>query len=239
VLNELHSINTIIDQMLEQVDSGGDIAALPTPDIDQTRVAAATPTPEVQLNATTGEAIDPPIDITLPDGWQVALSDTQLVNDVDNTVRTIPFTLYKGPVEGGVGSIALLWGFPNITSGNLFAAEMGAATPVPNLRIDGSRLLRLAVVEQGCNVGTDLEREYPLGDVTGMGTEWSAVDCPELPDTRGWFVGTQQYGINFIFYVFIEPIDPSGITDAERTARQQIQAILDTVTFQPPNATAE
>lgn len=235
VLNDLVSINTIIDQMLARVD-GGEVAALPTVDIEGTQ-NAPTPTPELELNATTGEAIDPPIDITLPEGWSAVLSDTQLVNDVDNTVRTIPFTLYKGPVEGGIGSIALLWGFPNFTSGDAFAVEMGVSTPTPNLRIDGSRLLRLAVVEQGCNIGTDLEREYRVGDFIGIGTEWSAVDCPELPDTRGWFVGVRQYNINFIFYVYIEPINPGGVTDAERAAREQIQAILDTITFQPLDAT--
>ncbi len=227
VLNELFSINEIIDQLLAQVDDTGAVAALPTPDVQ------ATATPDIRLNATLQQAIDAPVNITLPEDWTVSLSDVLLLRDVD-AVRTIPFTLYKGPVEGGTGSIVLLWGFPNVTTGNPLEAELGVATPVPNLRIDGLRLLRLAVVEQGCNVGTDLEREYPLGGQVGVGTEWSAVDCPELPDTRGWFVGVRQFNLNFIFFAYVEPIDPSAITEQERIARQQVQSILDTVTFIDP-----
>ena len=99
--------------------------------------------------------------------------------------------------------------------------------------MDGLRLLRLAVTESGCNVGTDLERTYPLAGSNGTGTQWSAVDCPTTADTRGWFVGLQHENINFIFYTYIEPIDPAGMTPSEQVARDQIQAILDSVRFLP------
>ncbi|MEL7236486.1 MAG: thioredoxin domain-containing protein, partial [Chloroflexota bacterium] len=224
VLNDVISLNTIADQIIERVESGEPIAQLPENAEPQPEEEA---TEEIRLFSTTQQDVGVPVNIALPEGWGLSLSDTLLLSDID-AVRTVPFTLWKGPVEGGVGSIVVLWGFPNITTGNPFEAQAGVATPTPNLRVDGLRLLRLAVVEQGCNVGTDLEREYTIGEISGVGTEWSAVDCPELPDTRGWFVGTQQFNLNYVFYVYVEPIDPAGVTDSERVAREQIQAILDT-----------
>jgi len=236
VLPDPVSIDTIVQQMLERVDEAGGIAALPTPQLDPDATeemgdprAFGTP---VELPSTIQQALTVPIELNLPPDWEQTLNDTLLLNDID-AVRTIPFTLWRGPVAGGAtGSIALLWGFPNVTTGNMMAAEMGLAmTPVPNLRVDGSRLLRLAVVEQGCNVGTDLEREYVVGGRTGTGTAWSAVDCPELSDTRGWFVGVREQGLNFLFYAYVEPIDPTGVTSVERDARAELQAILDSVVF--------
>lgn len=231
-LNDFVALNSIIDQILESPDGLEPAAGLPTPDPN-----APTATPEPRLDSSLQAEVPAPLDITLPDQWIVALSDTLLLPDIDGVVRTIPFTLWRGPVDGGVGSIVLLWGFPNVTTGDMFAAQSGLATPVPNLRIDGSRLLRFAVVEQGCNVGTDLEREYTVGGLTGVGTEWSAVGCPELPDTRGWFVGVRQFDLNFIFYAYVDPIDPNGVTEAEQVARGQLQAILDTVRFRQIDGT--
>jgi len=86
-------------------------------------------------------------------------------------------------------------------------------------------LLRLAIVEQGCNVGTDLKRNYSVGGLSGVGTQFAAVQCPQLPDTRGWFVGVDSNGLNFIFYVFSDPIQ------AMDTGRNELQAILDNVHF--------
>lgn len=229
VLNELFSINEIIDQMVAQIDDRGQVAALPTP----TGIVTEEPPERVILDVETDETISPPITIDLPADWQITLNDTLLLRDID-ALRPVPYTVYKGPVTGGIGTIVLLWGFPNITTGNPMEAELGIATPVPNLWTDGLRLLRLAIVETGCNVGTDLQREYPIGGMIGTGTLWTAVDCPETPPTRGWFVGTQQHKLNFVFYVYIDPINLNELTDDERRARQEIQAILDTVTFLDP-----
>lgn len=225
VLNDVFSLNNIAEQMLARIASGETV--------DGSITLENEPTPEtVFLPSTANQSLGVPIDIALPDGWTLALNDAFLVTDID-AVRTVPFLLYRGAVSGGTGTILVLWGFPNITSGNLMEVQMGIATPVPNLRTDGLRLLRLAVIEQGCNIGTDVERVYRIGEFEGSGAQWSAVDCPELPDTRGWFVGTQQNGINFLFYVYLEPIDPSGVTETERIAREELQAILNTVTFRP------
>jgi len=227
MLNDLVSINTVIDQMMIRVDSEtGVVGNLSTPVYENPEDV-----PErVEVAPVTTQALASPIDITLPDGWEVALNDTLLIQDID-ALRTVPFTLYKGPVTGGTGSIAMLWGFPSLLAANPLIAETEQTVP-ENLLTDGLRMLRLAIVEPGCNVGTDVERTYSLGDgIEGPGTAWSAVNCPELPDTRGWFVGTRQQNLNFLFFVYIDPIDPAGPTAEEQVAQEQLQAILDTVRF--------
>ncbi|MEO0563432.1 MAG: hypothetical protein AAF125_15085, partial [Chloroflexota bacterium] len=81
-------------------------------------------------------------------------------------------------------------------------------------------------------IGTAEEQTYTVGaGISGAGTRWSAVDCPELPDTRGWFVGTQQNNLNYLFYVYLDPIDPAGETPEEQVSKAQLQAVLDSVTF--------
>ena len=101
---------------------------------------------------------------------------------------------------------------------------------------DGTRLLRLAIVETGCNVGTDLRRNYSVGGLQATGTQFAAVNCPQLPDTRGWFAGLRQFDVNFVFYVYTDPI---GAMDGN--APNELQAILDTVQFvmPTPEVTAE
>ncbi|RMF77593.1 MAG: hypothetical protein D6737_17265 [Chloroflexi bacterium] len=207
---------------------------LPAPSQTPVPVDTATPlattTPEeppvvITLDATLGEAIDPPLTIDLPAGWDAPLSDILLLNDIGD-LRGIPFTVYSGPVTGGTGNIVLLWGFPNLTPGNPFEAEAAEV----DLWADGLRLLRLAIVEQGCNIGTDLRRSYRVGLLPAVGTQFAAVDCPELADTRGWFAGVQEGGINFVFYMFTDPIEAMDV------ASEELQAIIDTVRFDVPEA---
>ena len=100
------------------------------------------------------------------------------------------------------------------------------ATVEPDLWSDGVRLLRSAVIESDCNIGVDVRRTYRLGLLSAEGTQWSAVSCKSgLPDTRGWFAGVQDNGVNFVFYVFTDPIT------AMDTSSGELQAILDTVRF--------
>jgi hypothetical protein len=73
-----------------------------------------------------------------------------------------------------------------------------------------------------------LQREYNVGGLTAIGTQFAAVDCPELPDTRGWFAGLRQYNLNYIFYVYTGPIS------AMDTAEAELQSILNTVLFSVP-----
>lgn len=194
-------------------------------------------TPEVtevviNIDPLTGEGASPPFDITLPEGWRVAY-DTLLVSDLDAT-RTIPVALYTGPITGGTGTIVLLWAFPNVV------ATTGAATLTTDLWLDGLRLLRLAVIEEGCNIGTDLRRDYGIGGLAAVGTSFAAVDCPQTPDTRGWFAGLNQFGLNYAFFMYADPIE------AMDTGEGELQAILDSIRFQnipmaspTPEATVE
>lgn len=188
---------------------------------------AATPDPDlVTLEPLMGDQVPPPLTIDLPDGWQAGY-DVLVLQDID-AIRNLPFAVYTGPVTGGQGTIVLLWAFPNLLSGNPLLGEVA-----PDLWADGTRLLRLAIVEAGCNIGTDLRREYPIGGLTALGTSFAAVDCPALPDTRGWFAGLQQFDLNFVFYAFAEPI-----TALDGPAEDELQAILDTVQFvRPPTPT--
>jgi len=215
-----------------------DITLSPTLNI----TATPTRTPDVTLPALAGEKIPPPLDITLPEGWQIVLTDVQVLQDLDSNIRGFPFEVYRGPVTGGIGTIVLYWGFPNLnlTSGET-AVPLMAGTPVaPDIWSDGLRILNLAVVEQGCTVGTDLRRSYRIGLLSGTGTQFSAVGCPELPDTRGWFVGVQEKGLNFVFYVYVEgdAVMSSANLDAFRAASAELQAILDTARFRVPDGTA-
>jgi protein-disulfide isomerase len=209
--SDLNSLNAAIDLELSQ--------PLPTEDPEAPIV--------VTIEPLTGQRAEPPLVVSLPHGWRQGY-DVLLLNDVDSNITSVPLAVYTGPVTGGEATIVLFWGFPNFVQGNPFTSS----SIEPDLWVDGLRLLRLAVVEQGCNVGTDLRREYTIGALTAVGTQFSAVDCPELPDTRGWFAGVRERNINFVFFVFTDPID------AMNSAQGELQAILDTIQFQfPPEVT--
>jgi hypothetical protein len=208
-LPDPESLNFTIDRALTQlnIDLSASLA-------DATEEA----TPEViEIDPLTGDRIEPPLAITLPEGWRAGY-DTMIVQDID-MLRAIPLAIYTGPVTGGTGTIVLLWAFPNVAT----QTENGAVTT--DLWLDGLRLLRLVVIEEGCNIGTDLRRAYSVGGLSAVGTAFSAVDCPELPDTRGWFAGLEQQGLSYVFFTWAEPID------AMNTADDELQAILDSIVF--------
>jgi hypothetical protein len=221
------------------------IGATPT-DITLTPTDTPEATPEatddsivVTLPALAGQKIPPPLTITLPENWKTVLTDVQVLPDVDNEIRGFPIEVHVGPVTGGTGTIVLYWGFPNINlaSSEVVAADAQGMAVAPDVWSDGLRLLNLAVVEQGCTVGTDLRRTYRVGLLPGVGTQFSAVNCPELPPTRGWFVALQEKGLNFVFYVYVEGegvMDNQNL-DAFRAASDELQAILDTVRFNVPD----
>lgn len=197
-----------------------------TPLVSETPLAEATAeaTPElVEITTLAGEGMEPPFDIALPDEWG-HVYDTLAIPDVDAALRAVQLSVYQGPVTGGTGTIVVMWGFPNIIASSPFILP-GTPTPAPDLWSDGLRLFRTAMVERGCNAGTDLQRTYTVGGLTGSGTKFAIVDCPQTPDTRGWFVGVQEEGINFVFYVYTEPIEAMDVADGE------LQAILDSVNF--------
>lgn len=201
-----------------------------------TPLATITPSPEPTAEPTVvlefPQLLDggtpPPLDIALPPGW-TAQYFIFTVPDIDATLRPTQLATYQGPIAGGTGTILALWGFPNFLVGNPFI-DATTPDPQPNLWSDGLRLFRTALVDRGCNSGTDLQRTYTVGDRQGNGTKFAIVDCPESPDTRGWFVGLQEQGLNFVFFVYVEPIE------AMNTADDELQAILDTVRFRVTEA---
>ena len=180
------------------------------------------PTILVEITPLAGAADPPPLEITLPEGW-VRGYDSYGLLDVDD-MRYIPLAVYRGPVTGGTGTIVLLWGFPSLVDGN----PLAEGTPMPDLWVDALRLFRLAIVDSGCNPGTDLQRSYRVGGRAATGTQFAIVECPELPDTRGWFAGLREGGLNFVFYIYADPIE------AMDSAQDELQAILDSVIFRVP-----
>jgi hypothetical protein len=239
------SLTTTADTSDVQVAVNGTVTALAaqqalstldTPNPNFVPAFTLTPTEAqlvITLPPTTGDKVPPPIDITLPQGWKAGY-DAQVLADVEpNKFRIIPVAVYSGPITGGTGTIALYWGFPNLVTpddASMAQAAMGmtlAATPEPDLWSDGVRILRSAVIESDCNIGVDVRRTYRVGLLSAEGTQFSAVTCTKskLPDTRGWFAGVKEKGVNFVFYVFSDPIT------AMDTSSGELQAILDTVRF--------
>jgi hypothetical protein len=203
--------------------------ALPslTPTLGAEPISEATPETTVETLALTplaGFGVEPPVTMTFPDGWGYHI-DTFALADVAD-LRAIPVVYYEGPIAGGagVGKIYLFWGFPNLV--DPFPDD--ATTLAPNLWSDGLRLFRLAMVDPGCNSGTDIQRTYRIGNQSAVGTQFSIVDCPESPDTRGWFAGTQVNGLNFVFFVLAEPIETMEVADEE------LQSILNSAVFNVP-----
>jgi protein-disulfide isomerase len=222
-LTDWESLNYTINLALGKANSAlaTQIAATPESDAAATREADT-----YTYNPLTGDHVAPPLSIQLPADWKYGY-DALVLKDIDG-IRPIPFAIYQGPVTGGTGTIVLLWGFPNLVVG---APSGGLAQP--DVWTDGTRLLRLAVFEEGCNVGTDLRRNYSIGGLQAIGTQFAAVGCPQLNDTRGWFAGLRQFNVNFVFYAYTDPI---AAMDA---AQPQLQAILDTVQFIMPEFTPE
>lgn len=192
---------------------------VPTLQPSITPAPTLTPTP-LQISPLIGYDIEPPISIDLPSDWQRGY-DTIAYNDV-GTTRSIPFALYTGPVTGGRGFIVLLWNFHSVTTSNPYSEAFG----VRNLYADGLRLLRQIIIEADCNLGTDIEYDYPIGERMGTGTQFTAVDCAQLGDTRGWFVALPVDGMNFAFYAYTEPLAAMN-----GPAEQELQTILETVRF--------
>lgn len=222
-LPDAASLDFTIDRALAIFRNELDRALTPAP------TAAPLITPEliVTIQPLMDSAIQPPIEIDLPDNWAVGYA-TLLIEDPDGA-RAVPAAIYSGPVSDGLGTIVLLWGFPNV-----LAPASGDAPLQIDHYLDGLRLLRLAVVEAGCNIGVGLKQDYVIGGLAAAGTTFAAVDCPDLSDTRGWFAGLRQYGLNFVFFAFTEPIEAM-----DGAAPAELQAIFDTVQFRPMPQPAE
>ncbi|MCA9913146.1 MAG: hypothetical protein KC496_07345 [Anaerolineae bacterium] len=187
-----------------------------TPDATaQAALPTATPTITL-LDPLVDVEMPPPLDISVPEGWGAAYRN--LVSNEIADIGVLPFAGCGGPVTGGEARIVVLWDFASLAS---------ATSQTTSLYIDGLRLLRQHIVEPQCNISTAEERNYSVAGQAAIGTVFSAVDCPDdLPDTRGWFAGINASGVNFLFYVYTEPM-----TAIPGPAEDELQAILDSVVF--------
>lgn len=196
-----------------------------TPDPEPETTPDPEATPDVVQMFVEGleeQAIDPPLSIDLPEDW-LSGNSVVVVQDVTG-FQTVPFTLYTGPVEGGQGFIIVLWGFQTLGDpGNPLIPGDEDFGPY----LDALRLLRLALLEPECVVGTEPEREFTVGAVVATGANFVAEQCPVTADTRGWFLGTNQAGVNFAFYMYVEPLEA-----LPGQAAFDMQAVLDTVVFE-------
>ncbi len=181
----------------------------------------------------------PPLDIKLPPNWQYGFQSLPIRDWLVQASMNV--AVYKGPVQGGTGTIIVLWGFPSLgppptASGAQLPGTVAAGTLSPDMRrqmlwADGLRLLQGTVVDITCNVGNHSRGEFMVGGQPAYGEYFAAVQCQGEPDATGWFAGLNQYGGNFIFYVMIEP------PEAYNNGRAEMQKILDTVVFRKPGET--
>lgn len=212
---------------------------LPTPTDVPTLQPSITPEPTltpsqtlipVEIEQLTQDELPVPIDLSLPAGWALRMSRGMVMRDVDSTIATVPVTVFSGPVTGGTGYIILFWGFPNLGA-NLFATQ----TIEQIMWAEGLRFFRMALVEEDCVPGTDLQNTFSVGGKTASGARFSIVDCPPpLRDTRGWFAGLHERDVNFLFFAYVEPdgdIDDPAVQPGIYAAENELQAVLDTVQF--------
>lgn len=202
--------------------------ATPRPTLPATFTAeadATQPTPTqivITIEPLTGERVPPPIEIELPDNWLLGY-DTILSPDIDNTVVPYRLAIYQNATDDTQSTIVLIWGFGNIVA---FDPATGDSN-VPNLFLDGVRLLSPLVIEAECNRGMGPERQFSVGGLESTGATFTAIDCPTpSPDVAGWFTGIQVDNLNFMFYALVEPA-----TELNENTTEVLQSVLDSVEF--------
>ncbi|MBN1201082.1 MAG: hypothetical protein JXJ20_04425 [Anaerolineae bacterium] len=192
-------------------------ASLLVPDAGTTDPDAIPTSPSIR----TGEP--PPLTIDLPDGWEAV--HMLMPFRTFNAARDVPLTIYFGPLPDAAGGtpvtgyIYLFWGFPNVVS----------PTGEFSLWADGLQILRGSLVGESCNLGIDQEQQtFYVGGIKALGTFYTAVSCEDQVDTAGWFAALRVDNGNYAFYTAVEPLDtlPDQVMN--------LQAILDTVEFLPP-----
>jgi hypothetical protein len=193
----------------------------PVPEATLAPEGTAPATPEAQAPVML-PGVPPPLEITLPDGWQTVHLTVPL-RTFDNVMHDTPLTIYFGPLDDNVNAfIYLYWGFPN---------AVDWVTGEYNLWADGVQILRGSLVGDTCNLGVYDQQTFTVGGLEGIGAYYQAADCQGEDDTAGWFTTVRAYNGSFAFYVAVEP------WDARTAQRDNLQAILDSVTFLPPDET--
>jgi hypothetical protein len=204
---------------------------------------AETPTPLSTATSTPSllrQGVPPPLTVDVPSDWRAGYQ----VVPVRVALEAYPMNVavYRGALrEGGIGTLIVLWGFPSIAPPPTIPPLLGTPTEPPDLLgdfvsralyADGLRLLQGAVIDITCNVGTTGRTPLSVAGMASIGTYFSATQCQGEPDTAGWFVGARFNDRNYLFYVYVEPVE------AYNAARAQLQEILDSVRFIVPTPTA-
>jgi hypothetical protein len=206
-------------------------SATPTsPLLELTPVLGTTPLP-TQLPI--GAAPPPPIDIILPPGWAYAYRNIPIRDSFITSTTNI--AIYQGPMRSGIATIVVLWGFPALAPQPSLTPIPGTATAIPEspedfimklLWLNGLRLLQGTIVDISCNIHHyGMNTGLTVGKMRAIGEIFAVTQCQNEPDTVGWFVGTQQHGINYLFYIYVEPVE------VYNEGRGDLQAILDSVVF--------
>ncbi len=187
----------------------------PLPTITPTNESAALEAPTAYAaQQEVQEGVAPPFDIALPEDWRAGYGILPMRDAVSQ--RGVPVAVYSGPIpemDAVTAWIVVLWGFPSLT-----------ATGQPDMWADGLRFLRGALLDSSCNIGTDLSRYYSIGGYhEAIGTNFQAIGCRGEPDTAGWFAGLQEQGGNYVFYVYVDPLERIN------AATPALQTILDSI----------
>jgi hypothetical protein len=163
--------------------------------------------------------LPPPIDITIPDNWEVAHLVVPF-RTFDGEIHDAPLSIYFGPLAENVnGFIYLYWGFPN---------TVDYITGEYNLWADGVQILRGSLIGETCNLGVYDEQPFEVGGLEGIGAYYQAADCEDEMDTAGWFSVVRVQEGTFAFYTAVEP------WNARTEYRDTLQTMLDSVVFFPP-----
>ena len=178
----------------------------------------------VTVEPLTGEQFPPPLTIDVPDDWQ-NWYDTLVYNNVENELTSTRFANFFGSIEGGVGSIVVLWGFSSTATIDRITGEMN----IINFYTQGLRLFGLLIAEIDCNTSFGDEQQFNIGTYPAVGASITAIDCPQYPNLAGWFAGLQVDGVNFLFYVYAEPDDALTTENIDT-----LQAMLNSVQFNVP-----
>ncbi len=188
------------------------------PDVTGTAPAA---TPQAQAPVML-PGVPPPLEITLPEGWETVHLVVPL-RTFDDEMHDIPLTIYFGSLDDNVNAfIYLYWGFPN---------AVDWVTGEYNLWADGVQILRGSLIGDTCNLGVYDQQTFMVGGLEGVGAYYQAADCQGENDTAGWFTTVRVNNGTFAFYVAVEP------WDARTAQHDNLQMILDSVTFLPPDDT--
>lgn len=167
----------------------------------------------------------PPITITLPETWQAGHLIVPY-QTFDGTVHDVPLSIYTGDFAPDVtGYLYVYWGFPNTVD---YVTLNVTGEYEYNLWSDGVQILRGSLIGESCNLGVYDQQQFTVGVLEGIGAYYQAADCVDEPDTAGWFLVVQVLGGSFAFYTAFEP------WTAREDYQADMQAILDSVTFLPP-----